>query len=150
MPARGNVTTRYIRIEGSKELRRALRQLEDQTEKKALAKELKAEYRRAAETVAERARRYVNSDTGALARSIKARGALRGAAVIAGSTKVPYAAPLEYGWPSRPNKARKWRGGPITEQRYLRRSAKEGEGLVVYIMEQGVKRMMRKVEEAAK
>lgn len=153
MAYRGSTIGRYVKIEGSQELRRALRQLEDKTESKALGKELKAEYKRAAEVIVWRAQRNASAlemSNGALASTIKARGALRGAAVVAGTPSVPYAGPIEFGWPTRPNRWKGWRGGPITARRYLRNAVEEGQGQVIKIMERGVMVMLRKVEDAAK
>lgn len=158
-------TSTYIKVEGTKELRRALRQLEDKADAKRLGQELKQEYRRAAEIVTGTAKDEVklgatgssgsdrwggaHKPTGKLAASIKPKGALRGAAVVAGGPKVPYAAPVHWGWYSRPNRQKGWRGGPIQENRFMTRAANKRRDEVRDAIESGIFRMMREVEAAA-
>jgi len=38
--------------------------------------------------------------------------------MVGGTARTPYAAPIVYGWSSRPNKAKGWRGGPIRPNPY--------------------------------
>lgn len=62
---------------------------------------------------------------GARSRAPVLRGRLRGSirasggTVTAGGVGVPYAGPIHFGWPSRPNPARGWRGGPIAPNPFL-------------------------------
>lgn len=35
-----------------------------------------------------------------------------------GNSATPYAGPIIFGWPSRPNKKKRWRGGPIPPNPY--------------------------------
>ena len=104
-----------IEVKGAKELRRALRLLGD----KELTQELKQAHKAAGEVVAETARSLVPARTGRLRASIKSAAVARGVKVVAGGGKVLYAGPIHFGWPTRPNKARGWRGGPIRPQPFL-------------------------------
>jgi len=55
-----------------------------------------------------------------LAGSIRTTGTKTGGYVRAGSRKaVPYAGPVHFGWPTRPNPAKGWRGGPIRPNPFL-------------------------------
>jgi len=104
-----------VEIVGLKELRKQLRDAP-----KELRDELKGANKAAAEIVRDEARRIVPQRTGALMRSITAQASVSSGRVKAGSAKkVPYGAPVHFGWPSRPNKGRRWRGGPIAPNPFL-------------------------------
>lgn len=159
-PSKGtkNARARYIKIDGTKELRKALRQLEDKTAKKALGQELKAEFAAATAAVvrdgkselASSVRTSASRRTGALGDSIRAKGALRGGTVLAGGTKrVPYAGPIHYGWPTRPNKSKGWRGGPIGRNPFLDRALYKNADEVVRLMQRGVDRLLDEVRKVA-
>lgn len=157
MPSK-NARAQYLKIEGTKELRRELRRLEDRVGADRLAAELKAEMREAVEKVAAAARRELASGmvsrsskrTGALSRSIRTKGALRGGTVMAGGTRsVPYAGPIHYGWPGRPNAARGWRGGPIRANPFLDRGLARNVDEVRRLMRRGVERLLVEVRKAA-
>lgn len=51
--------------------------------------------------------------------------------VIAGRKRLPYVGPINWGWPSRPNADRGWRGGPIPANNFMRRGADKAEPMVV-------------------
>lgn len=153
-----NARARYIKLEGTKELRKALRQLEDKTAKKALGQELKAEFAQAVAKVVSDGKAELAGSvrlpgdrrTGALARSVRGKGALRGGTVMAGGTKaVPYAGPIHYGWPTRPNKAKGWRGGPIGRNPFLDRALYKNADEVVRLMQRGVDRLLDEVRKVA-
>lgn len=159
-PSKGtkNARARYIKIDGTKELRKALRQLEDKTAKKAFGQELKAEFAQAVGKVvadgkselAASVRTRADRRTGALGNSIRAKGALRGGTVMAGGTKrVPYAGPIHYGWPTRPNKAKGWRGGQIFRNPFLDRALYKNVDEVLRLMQQGVNRLLDEVRKAS-
>lgn len=135
-----------VQVKGAKELRRALRQIEDAAERKGMQAELKSEYRTAARVVELAARQEAPQRSGRLAGSIKAKGTTTGGAVTAGGLKaVPYAGPIHWGWPSRPNKARRWRGGPIAANRFMVRAAQSSADQVADILEGGLRRLVDKV-----
>jgi hypothetical protein len=56
---------------------------------------------------------------GKLRASIRASGQQRGGFVRAGRKLTPYAGPVHFGWPSRPNPSKGWRGGPIAPNPFL-------------------------------
>lgn len=104
-----------VEITGARELRAHLRRLG-----RWAVVEYKAIHVEAGELVAEEARRLVPRRTGALSASIRARKLQAGARISAGSAKrVSYAGPVHFGWPSRPNRERRWRGGPIRPNPFL-------------------------------
>ena len=117
----------YVKVEGVNELRRSLKKIEDDFTRKQLQQTLKNDFRAAADmvTVAARQRaplgpRRAALGPGALRDTIRPKGALRGATVMAGGIKgVKYAGPIHWGWPTRPNKSKGWRGGPITARPFL-------------------------------
>jgi phage gpG-like protein len=83
-----------IEIEGRKELARSLRQVD-----KTLPKELARIHKRVATPVAKRAERNApKGSTGRLARSVRAYGTQKAAAIGAG-VRIKYAGVQNYGWP---------------------------------------------------
>jgi hypothetical protein len=89
-------TDRTVKVEGLARLTRTL--------KKAGAdlKDLKDAHQRAGRTVAAAAQpRAPRGPTGKLAGSVRATKQAKRARVVAGSSAVPYAAPIHWGWPAR-------------------------------------------------
>lgn len=156
--------SRYLKVEGTNELRRALRQLEDKTAAKELGQTLKSEFRVAGSIVVASARDEIvrgrtaaskagreRTPTGRLGSTVRAKGALRGATVLAGGVRgVRYAGPINYGWPRKPNPARNIRGGPIQANRFLNRALHGNRDLIVSVMEKGVARLTEQVAAMAK
>lgn len=122
MPTAGSA----VRVEGLKELKRALKSA-DKDVKTAMRKGNKE----AAQVVATQAKIEAPVRTGRLAAAIKASAGLGDASVRAGGSKVPYAGPIHFGWMSRPNKSKGWRGGPIHPQPFLFRALSKKYGDVV-------------------
>jgi hypothetical protein len=56
---------------------------------------------------------------GLMRASIRSSGQQRGGFVRAGRKRIPYAGPVHFGWPSRPNASKGWRGGPIAPNPFL-------------------------------
>lgn len=83
-------------IVGLREVIRDLKNLGDDTKN-----EMKDTHLAAAEVVVMGAKRYVPYRTGALADSIRALATRTSGRVRAGSTSVPYAGPIHFGWPAR-------------------------------------------------
>lgn len=139
-------TKQYIKIEGAKELRKALKQLEDKTARSRLGQEFKAEFAEAVAGVVADAKSGAPHRTGALSNSIRGQGSLKGGKVTAGGTrKVQYAAPIHWGWPTRPNKARGWRGGRIAANPFLIDALNKNRAEIVRLMERGVNRLLDEV-----
>ncbi len=83
-------------IEGLREVQKALRDLSDD-----LKDSMKETHRKAAEIVANDAKRIAPVRTGQLAASIRAGAVRTGGRVRIGSGGVPYAGPIHFGWPAR-------------------------------------------------
>lgn len=85
-----------VRVEGLRELNRALRSVPPEYRK--AQKEI---HRKSAEPVAQAARPRAPYRTGRLAGSIRALGSQRAGTVAAGKASLPYAPPIHWGWPAR-------------------------------------------------
>ncbi len=85
-----------VRIEGAKELRRALRQVADDARS-----DLKPVHADVAGIVADTAQQMAPIRTGSLAASIRSSGTLTKAIVRAGTARIPYAGVIHFGWPRR-------------------------------------------------
>jgi hypothetical protein len=139
----------YLKVEGLDQLRRDLRRLEDKVSKKELQQTLKADLRDAAQIVADAARQRAPYKTGRLRDTVRPKGALRGSAVLAGGIKgVRYAGPIHWGWPTRPNPAKGWRGGPIKGYRFMYGAAMARYDTVKDRMERTVARIAAEVKGA--
>jgi len=137
----------YIKVEGLNELRTSLRKLQDQTSKKELQQTLKGELRDAAEIVATAARHRAPYRTGRLRDTIRPKGALRGTKVLAGGIrKVRHAGPIHWGWPTRPNPAKGWRGGPIKANPFLWTALQARKGEILSNMERTVVKLTDQVK----
>jgi hypothetical protein len=58
------------------------------------------------------------SRSGRLGESTRGTAQPNTATIRVGDSSTPYAGPIIYGWPSRPNRQRGWRGGPIRPNPY--------------------------------
>lgn len=56
---------------------------------------------------------------GALKGTLRSGASSRAGVVRIGKKLVPYAGPIHYGWPSRPDRSKGWRGGPIPPNPFL-------------------------------
>lgn len=130
-----------IEVEGERELRRALRGVEGSTE------DLKAAHKAAAEVVAVQARIEVPVRSGRLKNTIRALGSKTIGQVAAGQGRaVRYAGPVHFGWPSRPNPAKGWRGGPIRPQPFLYDAADKRQRAVVDEYDRHIARILREYD----
>lgn len=65
-------------------------------------------------------RRYnVGYRAGDLKKTLRSGASSRAGVVRIGKKLVPYAGPIHYGWPSRPNQSKNWKGGPIPPNPFL-------------------------------
>ena len=103
-----------LRLIGYRELKRDIRRMGD--EAKAGLKQVNKE---AADIVATTARPLVPVRSGRLLGTLRTSGTMRGGVIRMGRKAVPYAGPIHFGWPSRPNQAKGWRGGPIEPNPFL-------------------------------
>ncbi len=132
--------TTEIKISGARELRRDLRRAG------AKASDLSKPNRKLAQTFIPPAAGKAPYRTGRLAASVKGTGTTTKAILIAGSISVPYAGPIHYGWPSRPNPARGWRGGPISPQPFLTEVVSERYGEIVDAYQRAMDDLCREVD----
>ena len=104
-----------IEVQGVKIIQRKLKQMDDGT-----VAELKQVYFYSANLVARNASPRIPQRSGNLRASMRVTTSKRGGWVRVGSKrKVPYAGPVHFGWPNRPNQAREWQGGPIRPNPFL-------------------------------
>ena len=103
-----------IKLIGYRDVRRALRKMGDDA-----VSELKQVNKEAADLVAETARPNIPVRSGRLEATLRTTGTARGGVVRLGRKAVPYAGPIHFGWPNRPNRQKGWRGGPIRPNPFL-------------------------------
>jgi hypothetical protein len=135
-----------VRIEGAKELRRQLRQLEDALDAQAAKGDLKEMNLDAARLVRSEALRLVPVRSGLLKSTIREAATQRNARVRAGFKRVPYAGPVHFGWPTRPNPGLGWRGGPIKPNPFLYDALDRRRGEVFRAYAENMTRIIRKYD----
>lgn len=84
-----------------------------------------------------------NKSPGSLKGTIRSSGTQRGGYVRAGKKLVPYAGPIHFGWPSRPNPAKGWAGGPIRPNPFIYDALDERRGQVVSQFQRYLDRLQR-------
>jgi hypothetical protein len=116
-----------IEVQGVKVISKQLRQMGDGT-----IKELKKVHIQSANIVYRNAMPRVPVRSGNLKSTMRVTASVRSGAVRAGGKRsAPYAGPIHFGWPNRPQLQRSWYGGPIRPNPFLysaldaRRSAVE-------------------------
>jgi hypothetical protein len=104
-----------IEVQGVKVVTKQLRQMDDGTKK-----ELKSIYIQSANIVFRNAMPRVPVRSGRLKSTMRVSASTRSGSVRAGGKRsAPYAGPVHFGWPNRPNLARSWYGGPIRPNTFL-------------------------------
>jgi len=118
-----------LELVGYRQLKKELRQLGDE----AVAS-LKQTNKEAADLVADTARPDIPVRSGRLKGTLRTTGTMRGGVVRMGRKAVPYAGPVHFGWPNRPNPAKGWRGGPIRPNPFLYEAMDKrvGEVMAIY------------------
>lgn len=85
--------------------------------------------------------------SGRLARDVRGSKAKTKVSVLAGRKRgVPYAGPINWGWPGRPNRERGWRGGPIPANNFMKRGADKAVPVVVHGWESHLQNELNKVK----
>lgn len=87
------MTKPSIKVDGAREIRRALRSVDGGVE------DLKATHAEAAQIVERRAAQLVPRRSGLLSSTVRSTGQASGGVVRAGLSRVPYAGPIHFGWP---------------------------------------------------
>lgn len=90
--------------------------------------DLKEANRAAADTAARASAALAPKMSGALAATIRASGTKTAGIIRAGRKSVPYAGPIHWGWPTRPDPLAGIVGGPIEAQPFLSDGAQSSEG----------------------
>lgn len=121
-----------------REIRKAMKDLSDSSKS-----DMKATHRSVAEIVARQARYEVPVRTGRLRNTIRTRSTLTQGRVVAGMARVPYAGPIHFGWPTRPDPSKGWRGGPIRPQPFIYEAADRRIDEVVDAYEQRIGELIR-------
>lgn len=132
--------TAPIEVDGARELRRQLKKVEG-----GIA-DLKAQHAAAAKTVEERAYVLAPRRTGHLANTLRSSGQVSGGIVRAGYASVPYAGPIHFGWPFRPNPAKGWMGGPIPPNPWMYDALDERRDEVIAMFEERVAGLINKYD----
>lgn len=132
------MTEPWFAVDGARELRRQLKAVQSGIDG------MKEVHRETAELVGDRAADLVPVRTGRLQATIRASGQAAGAVVRAGFASVPYAGPIHFGWPTRPNSDKGWRGGPIVPQPFLYDALDDRHDEVIRMYEQRVDDLIRK------
>jgi hypothetical protein len=97
-----------------------------------------------AEIVANRAEALAPVRTGRLKQSIRAAGTKTAGRVRAGFKRVPWTGPVHFGWATRPDAAKGWRGGPIHPNPFLYDALDERHNQVFETYFEGIKKIQRK------
>ena len=71
------------------------------------------------------ARYKIGYRPGDLKKTLRSGASARAGVVRIGKKLVPYAGPIHYGWPSRPNASKNWKGGPIRPNPFLYKAMDE-------------------------
>jgi len=124
------VTKPTITVEGARELRKALRDLDGATA------DLKAAHADSANIVAQRAMQIVPRRSGTLGSSIRSTGQAAAGVVRSGRASVPYAGPVHFGWPRR----------NISPQPFLYDALDERRGEVLDMYEERVASLIKKYD----
>lgn len=104
-----------IEVNGVKVFQRRLAKMDDGT-----VKELKRVYIQSANVVYRNAMPRVPVRSGRLKETLRVSATTRAGTVKAGGKRsAPYAGPVHFGWPTRPNQAKEWQGGPIYPNPFL-------------------------------
>lgn len=127
-----------VKALGMRELRKNLSMLDDDFE------DLKELHLDLAKMVADRAEALAPVRTGRLKETIRASGTKTAGRVRAGFKRVPYAGPVHFGWPTRPNDAKGWLGGPIEPNPFLYDALDQRYNKVFEAYFRGVKEIQRK------
>lgn len=134
------MTKPVLSVEGARELRRQLKAFQSGIDG------MKEVHRETGELVGREAARLVPFRTGTLQATIRAAGQASGAVVRAGFARTPYAGPIHFGWPSRPNSAKGWRGGPIKPSPFLYDALDARHDEVIDMYEQRVADLIKKYD----
>lgn len=129
-----------IEVQGVKVVIRALRKMDDGTKS-----ELKRVYIQSANVVFRNALPRVPVRSGRLKETVRVSATTRGGSVKAGGKRsAPYAGPVHFGWPNRPNQAKDQQGGPIRPNPFLYSALDSRRDQVELMFAMGIEKLARK------
>lgn len=129
-----------IEVQGVTVVSKQLRQMGDGTKK-----ELKSVYIKSAAVVFRNAMPRVPVRTGRLKSTMRVTASVRSGAVRAGGKRsAPYAGPIHFGWPNRPQLQRDWYGGPIRPNPFLYSALDARRDQVEVMFSRGVMKVAKK------
>lgn len=129
-----------IEVQGVKVVINNLRKMDDGTKS-----ELKRVYFKSANVVFRNAMPRVPVRTGNLKSTMRVTSSLRfGAVRVGGKRTAPYAGPIHFGWPNRPQLQRDWYGGPIRPNTFLYSALDARRDEVEFMFFQGVMKAAKK------
>jgi hypothetical protein len=129
-----------IEVQGVKIVIKQLRKMDGETRN-----ELKRVYIQSANIVYRNAMPRVPVRSGNLKSTMRVTSSVRSGAVRAGGKRsAPYAGPVHFGWPNRPNLARSWYGGPIRPNTFLYSALDARRGEVEEAFRRGVMKAAKK------
>ena len=129
-----------IEVQGVTVVVKQLRKMDDGTKK-----ELKKVYVQSANIVYRNAMPRVPVRSGNLKSTMRVSASTRSGSVRAGGKRsAPYAGPIHFGWPNRPNLARSWYGGPIRPNPFLYSALDARRREVEDVFERGVMKAAKK------
>lgn len=129
-----------VRIDGGRRLRSTLKKAGGDLQ------DLRAANRRAVDTVKPVAAALAPRRSGRLDGTIRTGATIRAGTIKAGKKLVPYAGPIHWGWPTRPQPEREIYGGPIRPNPFLSRAAQITEPAWVPIYEAEMLDVIRSVK----
>lgn len=129
-------------VEGGRQLRATLREADEALE------DLKKAHAEAAAIAAHASAALAPKRSGRLADTIRSSGTKTAGIVRAGLKSVPYAPAIHWGWKTRPNQQKGWRGGPIPANPFISRGAQDSEGRWIRVYENHVEQALEKVKGA--
>lgn len=129
-----------VEIEGARMLRSTLRRAGGDLQ------DLRAANRTAVEIVRPVAAALAPKRTGKLTATLRTGATVKAGILRAGRKSVPYAGPVHWGWPSRPDPSRGVRGGPIRPDPFMSRAAQITEPTWVPVYMAEIQSALRKVK----
>ncbi len=129
-------------VQGGRALRATLKEADESLS------DLKQAHAAAAAIAARASADLAPKRTGRLADTIRSSGTKTAGIVRAGLKSVPYAPVIHWGWGTRPNRQKNWRGGVIRANPFISRGAQDSEGRWIRIYENHVEQALAKVKGA--
>jgi hypothetical protein len=128
------------RIQGLSQLQRRMNRID----REMTTRGMKEIHRKIGGVVVAGARTGVPRRSGRLASTMRTGAQKSRTVVRAGRASVPYAGPIHWGWPNRPNRAKGWRGGSIDAHPWLSEAAQRTEPVWVSVYERELRSLVER------